>query len=92
MGDLGDPTVLLEPGADPHSFQLRPSQAAALSEAALVFWVGEELTPWLARALGTLSADAEAVALLRVEGVSLMEFGDGAHGHGDAWARPCRGA
>ena len=83
MGDLGEPVVLLEPGADPHSFQLRPSQAAALSDAALVFWVGEDLTPWLARALGSLSGDAEAVALLDVPGVRLMSYGDDAHDHGD---------
>jgi zinc transport system substrate-binding protein len=55
MGDLGEPTVLVEPGADEHSFQLRPSQAAALADAGLVFWVGEELTPWLARALEATS-------------------------------------
>jgi zinc transport system substrate-binding protein len=81
MGDLGEPVVLLEPGADPHSFQLRPSQAAALSEAALVFWVGAELTPWLDRALGTLSGNAKAVALLDAPGVTLMAYG-AAHEHG----------
>ncbi len=84
MGDVGAPSVLLEPGADPHSFQLRPSQAAALSDASLVFWVGEELTPWLGRALGTLSGEAEAVALLGADGVALREFGEAAeHGHED---------
>jgi zinc transport system substrate-binding protein len=81
MGDLGDPVVLLEPGADPHSFQLRPSQAAALSNAALVFWVGEELTPWLARGLDTLSGNARAVALLDAEGVLRISFGDGSGAH-----------
>ena len=85
MGDLGEPVVLLEPGADPHSFQLRPSQAAALSDAALVFWVGEELTPWLARGLDSLSADARSVALLDADGVLRIDFGDGsgAHDHDD---------
>lgn len=80
MGDLGTPVVLLEPGADPHSFQLRPSQAAALSDAALVLWVGDELMPGLARALGTVPTGARTVALLDVEGTRLLEFGSGAHG------------
>jgi zinc transport system substrate-binding protein len=84
MGDIGEPVVLLEPGADPHSFQLRPSQAAALSDAALVFWVGEELSPWLARALGTLSGDARTVALLDADGVFLVNYGDGTGAHGDS--------
>lgn len=84
MDGVGEPTVLLEPGADPHSFQLRPSQAAALSDAALIFWVGGELTPWLDRALGTLSGAAIPVELIEAEGLSLLDFGEtGAHGHDD---------
>jgi zinc transport system substrate-binding protein len=85
MGDLGEPTVIVEQGADEHSFQLRPSQAAALADAGLVFWVGEELTPWLARALETTSGTATSVSLLDVPGLTLIEYGDGsgAHGHDD---------
>jgi zinc transport system substrate-binding protein len=85
MGDLGEPTVIVEQGADEHSFQLRPSQAAALADAGLIFWVGEELTPWLARALETTSGTAKTVALLDAPGVTLMEYGDGsgAHDHDD---------
>ncbi|MBA4492553.1 zinc ABC transporter substrate-binding protein [Paracoccus sp. S1E-3] len=50
MGDLGQPVLLLDKGADPHDFQLRPSQARALQGADLLIWVGPELTPWLDRA------------------------------------------
>ena len=51
MGDLGQPLVLLEPGSSPHSFQLRPSQAAAIAEADLIVWTGPDLAPWLGRVL-----------------------------------------
>ncbi|MBD3764496.1 MAG: zinc ABC transporter substrate-binding protein [Rhodobacterales bacterium] len=51
MGDRGTPELLLDQGANAHSFQLRPSQAAALQAADLVVWVGPEMTPWLDRAL-----------------------------------------
>lgn len=51
MGDLGQPEVLVDQGADPHSYQLRPSQGRALAGADLVFWVGPELTPWMERML-----------------------------------------
>ena len=40
MGDLGTPDILLDKGADPHHFQLKPSQARALSQADLVLWIG----------------------------------------------------
>jgi zinc transport system substrate-binding protein len=82
MGDLGAPVLLLDRGADPHSFQLRPSQAAALSGADLVFWIGPELTPWLDRALQGTGSTGTAVSLLRVEGVTLRSYAEGAD-HGD---------
>ena len=65
MADLGAPVLLLDKGADAHSFQLRPSQAAALAEADLVVWIGPEMTPWLDRAVGGLAPD---VGQLRLEG------------------------
>ncbi|MCA3436128.1 MAG: zinc ABC transporter substrate-binding protein [Rhodobacter sp.] len=78
MGDLGQPVLLLDKGADAHSFQLRPSQAAALAEANLVIWIGPEMTPWLDRALGGLAADVAQVRLLKAEGTDLRSYGDGA--------------
>ena len=98
MGDLGTPDLLLDRGADPHHFQLRPTQARALSQAGLVVWLGPEMTPWLVRGLDNL-AEGEALNLLEVDGVHLQpyqpmrllgeaadaaeEFGHShAHGHG----------
>jgi zinc transport system substrate-binding protein len=81
MGDLGAPVLLIDQGGDPHSFQLRPSQARALAEADLLFWVGPELTPWLARALEGTGIAGEAVALLHAEGTRARVF-DEDHGHG----------
>ena len=39
MGDLGAPVVLLDPGANPHDFQMRPDRARALQQADLLIWV-----------------------------------------------------
>ena len=68
MGDLGQPVLLLPPGATPHDFQLRPSQAAALNAADLVIWSGPGLVPWLAESLPGLAAGAETRALLESDG------------------------
>ena len=84
LGDLGTPALLIDQGGDPHSFQLRPSQARALAEADLLFWVGPELTPWLARALQGTGIAGEAVALLQAEGTRQRyydEAGEDGHGH-----------
>ncbi|MFU8898380.1 MAG: zinc ABC transporter substrate-binding protein [Roseinatronobacter sp.] len=82
MGDVGQPDLLLDRGGDPHSFQLRPSQARALADADLIFWVGEDLTPWMARALSGIEAQGEVVTLLKAEGLHLQGFAAG-HGHDD---------
>ena len=94
MGDLGAPVLLLEPGADEHSFQLRPSQAAALNDASVVFWIGPDLTPWLERALETAPDTVGRVALLGAGGSATRDYatdeaehaeGEGAeHAEGEA--------
>ena len=84
MGDLGQPVLLLDKGADAHSFQLRPSQAAALAEADLVVWIGPEMTPWLDRAVEGLATDVAQLRLLEAEGTHLRSFGeDPAEDHDD---------
>jgi zinc transport system substrate-binding protein len=80
MGDLGAPDLLLGKGGDTHDFQLRPSQAQALTEADLIIWVGPELTSWLDRALTGLEADAPQMRLLAVPDTALQPYGD-AEGH-----------
>jgi zinc transport system substrate-binding protein len=87
MGDLGSPELLLDRGADEHSFQLRPSQAAALNDAGLVFWIGPELTPWLERALEGVPQTVTSVALLDMTGTVTRNYADkpdgaGHDGHG----------
>jgi zinc transport system substrate-binding protein len=76
MGELGTPDLLLPPGADPHDFALRPSDAEALDNADLVIWVGEALTPWLEDPLETLAPDATKIALLETDGWNVLEFRD----------------
>lgn len=73
MGDLGTPVLLVEPGAEAHSFQLRPSQMSALTDAQLIFWIGHEMTPWLERALEA-QATGKAVALLDAPGTSVRSY------------------
>ncbi|WP_299787529.1 zinc ABC transporter substrate-binding protein [uncultured Marivita sp.] len=67
MGDLGAPSMMIEPGTSPHSNAMRPSVAAALQDADVVFWVGEELSPWLHDPIETLGETAQHVALLDLD-------------------------
>ena len=74
MGDLGAPDLILPPGASPHGYALRPSEARALAGADLVFWVGPPLTPWLADTVATLSENARVIALLDVAGTEVLPY------------------
>jgi len=72
MAGIGEPMLLLPPGASPHTFALRPSDAAAIDRADVVFWVGEALETSLARPLAALAADARLVALIDAPGVTVL--------------------
>ncbi|WP_170553929.1 zinc ABC transporter substrate-binding protein [Ruegeria atlantica] len=76
MDGVGSPDLIIPPGASPHSNAMRPSQARALQSADVVFWVGEELTPWMAKPLSALSEDAQLVTLLDTDGTVLYGFRD----------------
>ncbi len=88
MQGAGTPHLLLPPGASPHDHALRPSDAAALERAALVFWVGPRLERWLTRSLTTLAAGARVVRLADTPGLTLLAIREGAlfeaHDHGPA--------
>lgn len=87
MDGVGDPDLIVASGASPHEYSLRPSEAQALQDADLVFWVGEDLTPWMAGALGALAEGAQVTSLLDVTGTLTLPFREGAlfeaHAHGD---------
>ncbi|GAB5446267.1 zinc ABC transporter substrate-binding protein [Gymnodinialimonas sp.] len=89
MDGVGTPNLVIQPGASPHEYSLRPSEAAALQDADLVFWMGEGLTPWMEDAVETLAEDADVTTLLEADGTLLLDFREGAlfeahdHDHGD---------
>jgi zinc transport system substrate-binding protein len=89
MDGVGTPSLIVQSGASPHEYSLRPSEAQALQDADLVFWIGEDLTPWMAESIKTLAAGAAVTALLDTDGTVLLGFREGAlfeahsHGHED---------
>lgn len=81
MQGVGEPRLLLPPGASPHSYALLPSDARALAQADVVVWIGEGLETFLRKPLRTLAADAASVQLSALPGLILLES-DGGHRHG----------
>ncbi|MGF1624683.1 MAG: zinc ABC transporter substrate-binding protein [Alphaproteobacteria bacterium] len=93
MGDLGVPGLIVQGGGSPHSYSMRPSDASALEQARVVFWVGEGLETFLAGTLEALARDAAIIELGEAPGVQLLAPRSGAtweahvhdedHGHED---------
>jgi len=77
MEGAGAPALLIAPGASPHGYAMRPSEASALEAADLVFWMGEGLTPWLEGSIASLAGDAHVIALLGVDETRVLPFREG---------------
>ena len=54
MDGIGEPKLIVQHGASPHEYMMRPSNAKALESADIVFFVGGGLTPWLENPLKNL--------------------------------------
>ena len=89
MRGIGAPRQILPPGAEPHSYSLRPSEAQALGAADLVIWIGPRMTPWLADPIAALATNAEVLTLDALPGLTLLPlrasgpFEPDAHGDED---------
>jgi len=87
MDGVDTPALIIAAGASPHEYSLRPSEAAALQKADVIFWIGPELTPWLDKALSTLAHDAVQVSFINAEGTILLPYRESAlferHDHDD---------
>jgi zinc transport system substrate-binding protein len=85
MEGVGTPTLLVDGAASEHSYALRPSDARALSQANLVFWVGEGLETYLTGSIANLAGEAHVVELAEIEGIRLLKLRTGgdweAHDH-----------
>ena len=90
MQDISTPDLVVPAGASPHNHSMRPSEAMALAQADLVFWMGEPLTPWLQGAITELAGQARVVELLEHEATMVLPFREGVgfepHSHDHAGA------
>ncbi|MGB1235406.1 MAG: metal ABC transporter solute-binding protein, Zn/Mn family [Planktomarina sp.] len=85
MGDLGQPTMIVDANQDAHNFSLRPSQARQLQDADVIIWVGESLLPFLPDTFASLASSVSPLALIDVISEDkLLDWDDEHHdGHDD---------
>jgi zinc transport system substrate-binding protein len=71
-GDLAETGFVMQPGASPHGYAMRPSEARVLQSADVVIWIGPEQSPWLDRAIASLAPTARALALIDSPGTLVL--------------------
>ena len=74
MDGAGAPDLVLRPGASPHGYAMRPSEAAMLQNADVIFHIGADLAPWLEEAVETLAADAQVFEMMELDGTTQLPY------------------
>jgi zinc transport system substrate-binding protein len=71
MRGVGSPGLIVQGYASPHAYQMRPSVAAALYAADLVFWMGAPLENFLQKPINNVRPPARVVTLLDTQGLNV---------------------
>lgn len=85
MQGIGEPSLIVEGAASAHTYSLKPSNARALENADLVFWIGPGLEAFLEKPLDALAGKAKVVELEDAPGLVRLPFREGGafEGHED---------
>ncbi|MFB9947332.1 zinc ABC transporter substrate-binding protein ZnuA [Rhizobium puerariae] len=85
MKGVGEPKLIVEGAASPHTFSLKPSDAAAIEKADVIFWVGPGFEAFLEKPLEALASSAAVIELEDAPGLEKLPFREGgafeAHDH-----------
>ncbi|MBA2126615.1 zinc ABC transporter substrate-binding protein [Hyphomicrobium methylovorum] len=87
MEGVGEPRLLVDGSASPHTFSLRPSTARAINGADVFIRVSEAIEPFTRKIVSTLSPNVTVLTLADAPGVRLLDrraggtFETHAHSH-----------
>lgn len=87
MKGIGEPGLIVDGAGSPHTYAMKPSQAAMLQKADVVFWIGNELEAFLEKPLEAIASKAKTVELIDSHGLVKLKLREGgafeAHAHDD---------
>ena len=64
MEGIGTPDLVVTGAGSPHDYTLKPSQAALLEKAELIFWIGHEFEAFLEKPVATIGEQAQSIELI----------------------------
>lgn len=77
MKGVGEPALIVKGAASPHTYTMKPSDAAALAKANVVFWTGHDMEKFMEKPIASLSGKATAVALLETPAIATLKPREG---------------
>ncbi|MBB2831551.1 UNVERIFIED_ORG: zinc transport system substrate-binding protein [Rhizobium esperanzae] len=77
MQGVGEPELIVDGAASPHTYNLKPSNARALQEAKVIFWTGPGLEAFLEKPLQALGSKASIAELDKAPGLVKLHFREG---------------
>ncbi|MEB2843352.1 zinc ABC transporter substrate-binding protein ZnuA [Rhizobiales bacterium RZME27] len=87
MKGVAEPKLIVEGAASPHTYSMKPSNARAIQNADLIFWMGPNMEAFLDKPLDALAGTKTVVALSDAPDLQKLPFREGgpfeAHDHGD---------
>ncbi len=89
MAGAGEPRLLIDGSASPHTYTLKPSDAKLVNDAQVFFRVSERLETFTGKLVKALPKSVQVVTLENAPGVTLLPLRDGGafEAHTDAKAK-----
>ena len=74
MDGVGKPSIIVDGSNSPHNFNLKPSNAKAIENADIIFWVGEDIESFLEKPLKSINKKAKVIEMMDVKGIKKLKF------------------
>ena len=77
MEGVDDPYLIVKGANSPHGYRLRPSDASALAQSEVIFWVGENFERFLKKPIESIGTSAKIVSLEETPNLIVFKFREG---------------
>ena len=74
MDGVGKPSIIVDGSNSPHNFNLKPSNAKAIENADIIFWVGEDIESFLEKPLKSISKKAKVIEMMDIRAIKKLKF------------------
>jgi zinc transport system substrate-binding protein len=79
MEGVGTPSLIVDGSNSPHTYNMKPSDAAMLEQSQVIFWVGHELEAFLEKPIEALGENSKTISLIDAKGIAKLDVREDAN-------------